>query len=106
MSEWETQDILYKLCTMLLNEQKVRLQQQSKNSFSIAEVNAELKIARVVYELAAGAALRNKIPRSSTNSLVEQLQDIEDTLTWNMRNSRTRKPTSFNQHRGHRNPKE
>lgn len=88
MSDSEMRKTLYMLClTQLLEQQNYLKRRAAKRYFNRIEVDAYMKFNQGIFEMAAGAAVTNKMRKSSIDTLVNVIQDIEDILQWNMDNS-------------------
>lgn len=86
MSKALSEDILFTLCFIQLQEIKDRLYNRNPFNPSKEETIARLKIVDSLFELAAGAAIKREMKRGSTRALVELVENIRDRLEWNTRN--------------------
>lgn len=84
MSEFRKNELLYTLCFVHLTEMRNRLQRRT-TLFNKEEGKAQLEIANAIYALAAGAAVKIRMPWESSDVLVKLMQEIEDIIIWNQK---------------------
>lgn len=84
MSEYTINDILYTLCYTQLLEIRSNLKKRAKYQFTREQCEAQKKIIRSLFELAAGAAMSNRMRWTTTDALVALVREVEDIMEWNM----------------------
>lgn len=84
MSQRTSDDLLFTFCIMHLEHIKKGFKDQRPFEPSKAEAQAHLKIINSLYELAAGAAVRNRLKKRFTDALVELHDELVDLIEWNV----------------------
>lgn len=76
--------VLYNVCYTNLLEIRMRTKKYQEYPTK-AEALAQLAICEAIFELAAGAAVRQKMKKYLTDALVQLKQEIDDYFEWNHR---------------------
>lgn len=84
----EENEYIYSQCAEHLLNMRDNLTQKMAGGFFKAEAKAHMKVANRLMELAAAAAVSNKMRiRHINNTIVSIVQDIEDILCWNLKSA-------------------
>lgn len=76
-----SEDILYSLSVLHINI--VRNSVDASPARSQEEISAIKRLLDTLFELAAGAAVKNKYHKTVTESLVRVVEETKDKLDWN-----------------------
>lgn len=83
--EGEVNEYLYTQYLEHLVHIKEELTKKMHNGFYKSEAKAHMKLVHRIFELAAAAAVENRMRLRRGDAVASVVQDIEDTLFWNIK---------------------